>query len=81
MLNTRTNYLALALGFMMPLTALAHETHGIKKGDITIDAPYSRAMLPVAKVGAAISKSPMKGKQTGWSAVRRTVPIASSFTK
>lgn len=47
----RTKIITTALALAFPVSALAHHVDGHVKGDIKIESAYSRAMLPVAKVG------------------------------
>lgn len=48
---TRIKIFAAVLALSLPVSALAHHVDGHVKGDIKVESAYSRAMLPVAKVG------------------------------
>lgn len=47
----RSKIITAALALALPASALAHHVDGHVKGDIKAESAYSRAMLPVAKVG------------------------------
>ena len=51
MSTIRAKFLVAAVALMLPSTASSQHTHAHGTGDITIESAYSRAMLPVAKVG------------------------------
>jgi copper(I)-binding protein len=51
MSTIRTKILVAAIALMLPGTAFAQHMHAHGTGDIEIESAYSRAMLPVAKVG------------------------------
>lgn len=51
MTRMRIRFLASTLALSLPAVVLADHMDGQAKGDIRVEAAYSRAMLPVAKVG------------------------------
>lgn len=51
MSRIRTKIITTALALSLPVAAFAHDMDGHVKGDIKVESAYSRAMLPVAKVG------------------------------
>lgn len=51
MSTIRAKFLVAAVALMLPSTASSQHMHAHGTGNITIESAYSRAMLPVAKVG------------------------------